>query len=76
MYVHAYQSYVWNAIVSERIRILGPDKAVPGDLVFDSKPAAKGSADNEMEVDNAGDEEQATTEGKGWFLSYSLSFSN
>lgn len=70
MYVHAYQSYVWNAVVSERIRMHGPDKAIPGDLVFESEqPARGGSGENdEMEVDDdAGKDEQATTEGKGWF---------
>ncbi|KAI9574709.1 tRNA pseudouridine synthase D [Boletus coccyginus] len=37
MYIHAYQSYVWNAIVSERIRTHGVDNAVPGDLVFEEE---------------------------------------
>lgn len=35
MYVHAYQSYVWNAVVSERVRTNGSTKPVVGDLVFE-----------------------------------------
>lgn len=57
MYVHAYQSYVWNAIVSERIRLYGADKPVVGDLVFDTdKPGTVGDEDAEMVVDGAEDE--------------------
>ncbi|SNX85697.1 related to PUS7 - Pseudouridine synthase [Melanopsichium pennsylvanicum] len=34
MYIHAYQSYVWNRLVSERVKRLGSLDAVEGDLVF------------------------------------------
>uniref|UniRef100_K3WA30 TRUD domain-containing protein n=1 Tax=Globisporangium ultimum (strain ATCC 200006 / CBS 805.95 / DAOM BR144) TaxID=431595 RepID=K3WA30_GLOUD len=43
-YVDAYQSYVWNAMASERIAKLPSDRAVVGDLVFassTSEPAKK-----------------------------------
>lgn len=38
MYIHAYQSYVWNAIVSERLKIYGAGSPVVGDLVYDEPP--------------------------------------
>lgn len=37
MYVHAYQSYVWNCVVSERFKKFGR-KVVKGDLVLEKKP--------------------------------------
>ncbi|PVG03526.1 tRNA pseudouridine synthase D [Serendipita vermifera] len=54
MYVHAYQSYVWNAIVSERIKRFGHDVPVPGDIVFEDptegeeapEPVGKGRGPN------------------------------
>lgn len=35
MYVHAYQSYLWNRLVSERVEKFGSEIVVEGDLVFD-----------------------------------------
>jgi len=34
MYSHAYQSYLWNSVVSERVRLFGCDRPVVGDLVL------------------------------------------
>lgn len=50
MYVHAYQSYVWNAIVSERIRTHGPERPIVGDLVFESESDTE-NLDAECEPD-------------------------
>lgn len=35
MYVHAYQSYVWNKAVSARIELFGCHNVVEGDLVLE-----------------------------------------
>lgn len=40
MYVHAYQSYVWNSVATKRISLFGL-KLVPGDLVIDTENDSK-----------------------------------
>jgi tRNA pseudouridine13 synthase len=55
MYAHAYQSYVWNCVASERIKRFGTS-IVAGDLVIDDNaagdPGAKSNSDDdELEED-------------------------
>ncbi|KAJ9474233.1 Multisubstrate pseudouridine synthase 7 [Pseudozyma hubeiensis] len=61
MYVHAYQSYVWNRLVSERIAKFGSGEAVEGDIVFADRTneddwQTDGVAD-ETVVDGAGNDD-------------------
>ena len=71
MYVHAYQSYVWNAIVSERIKMHGADRPVVGDLVFDTDTPDEAPDDedelakNEDLAVDALAEDKATAEDEG-----------
>jgi len=51
MYVHAYQSYVWNAVVSERVRTYGAEKPVTGDLVFVSETTNTASMNDSMDIE-------------------------
>jgi len=39
MYVHSYQSYIWNKAISERLKQFGNEKAVIGDIVLMNKVA-------------------------------------
>ncbi|SJX64285.1 related to PUS7-Pseudouridine synthase [Sporisorium reilianum f. sp. reilianum] len=63
MYVHAYQSYVWNRLVSERIARFGSREAVEGDLVFadqsddDVWHSEGAGADADDDADKDGDDD-------------------
>lgn len=51
MYVHAYQSYLWNAAASHRVKTFGAERAVAGDLVVEPRSAA----DSDESLPDAGE---------------------
>ncbi|CAG8547070.1 4227_t:CDS:10 [Cetraspora pellucida] len=53
MYVHAYQSYIWNKMVSERLRIFGCEKPIVGDLVIlDDDELGDNIADSDVTINS------------------------
>jgi tRNA pseudouridine13 synthase len=75
MYVHAYQSYVWNAIVSERIKTWGAEKPVSGDLVLESEAMEQVTVGDGMDVEDGEANAQPEADVGPW-PSQSLSWSD
>ncbi|OCK84249.1 pseudouridine synthase-like protein TruD/Pus7 [Lepidopterella palustris CBS 459.81] len=54
MYVHAYQSFVWNVVAGKRWTLFGP-RVVEGDLVLVHEHKHKFPGDAEEDIDQAGE---------------------
>lgn len=72
MYVHAYQSYIWNRIVTERVKRFGVVKPVVGDVVLLSKDEESGEAsadvadEGEDGANEEGEEAKETKQSNDW----------
>ncbi|KAK9908622.1 hypothetical protein WJX75_000533 [Coccomyxa subellipsoidea] len=58
MYVHAYQSRLWNAAASHRVQTFGAKKAVAGDLVLPSGSTEASPQDEAVEADEQQQQQQ------------------
>ncbi|PWN18273.1 tRNA pseudouridine synthase D, partial [Microstroma glucosiphilum] len=65
MYVHSYQSYVWNKTASERVRRFGVEGPVEGDIVYneDTKEEEEEAvAEDAREIEEDDDADTATVD--------------
>lgn len=58
MYIHAYQSYVWNEAASKRLELYGKDKVVKGDLIATGDLREEGVPESNIKVIESDEEGQ------------------
>lgn len=61
MYIHAYQSYVWNTVLSRRVELFGCDKPVIGDLVQLNKDETPDIIGQEQPLESLGEDSEILT---------------
>ncbi len=56
MYGHAFQSFVWNHMLSVRLELFG-DKPVEGDLIIEDSPSLRASSSSPLKKKELSKEE-------------------